>query len=94
VALDYLAIALVSDLDWLVALHSATGVLGTALFQTVVTTLATDLTEPEDRMLTLAVTHGIGFACKAMAPFCVGSLVHGQPRTAESTVQHPVYFDS
>ena len=73
--LDYLAIALVHDLDTLVVVHAAAGLLNPVLYRSMVVIIATDLTVPADRMLTMAVAHGIGFAAGATGPISVGTTI-------------------
>ena len=73
--LDYGLIATVKHLDALVALHAVTGVLCGPMFQAYAVMIATDLTTAQDRMLTMAMMHGLMFAAGAGAPICIGGLV-------------------
>jgi MFS family permease len=73
--LDYALIATVKHLDALVALHAVTGVLCGPMFQAYAVMIATDLTTAQDRMLTMAMMHGLMFAAGAGAPICIGGFV-------------------
>ena len=77
--LDYLAVATVDDLGLLVGLHASCGALGGAgngMFTTVITMLATDLTDAKDRMLTVTMTQGMYFLTLVSGPFFAGTIVH------------------